>query len=79
MCNTFAVYFQIFATFGYKKVKNSDNECNSLSLSSFSETKMRTNVTQKRHPTLSGNEKRRICIPKVQKKSSCACRIAFLK
>ena len=24
MCNTFAVYFQIFATFGYKKVKNSD-------------------------------------------------------
>lgn len=25
MCNTFAVYFQIFATFGYKKVKNSDN------------------------------------------------------
>ena len=29
---------------------------------------MRTNVTQKRHPTLSGNEKRRICIPKVRKK-----------
>ena len=26
MCNTFAVYFQIFATFGYKKVKNSDME-----------------------------------------------------
>ena len=25
MCNTFAVYFQIFATFGYKKVKNSDS------------------------------------------------------
>ena len=25
MCNTFAVYFQIFATFGYKKVKNSEN------------------------------------------------------
>lgn len=25
MCNTFAVYFQIFATFGYKKVKNSDH------------------------------------------------------
>ena len=24
MCNTFAVYFQIFATFGYKKVKNSE-------------------------------------------------------
>ena len=24
ICNTFAVYFQIFATFGYKKVKNSD-------------------------------------------------------
>ena len=24
MCNTFAVNFQIFATFGYKKVKNSD-------------------------------------------------------
>ena len=41
--------------------------------------KMRANVTQKRHPTPSGNEKRRICIPKVQMKSSCACRIAFLK
>ena len=26
MCNTFAVYFQIFATFGYKKVKNSDSD-----------------------------------------------------
>lgn len=26
MCNTFAVYFQIFATFGYKKVKNSEND-----------------------------------------------------
>ena len=26
MRNTFAVYFQIFATFGYKKVKNSDME-----------------------------------------------------
>ena len=26
MCNTFAVYFQIFATFGYKKVKNSDKD-----------------------------------------------------
>ena len=25
MCNTFAVYFQIFATFGYKKVKNSES------------------------------------------------------
>ena len=25
MRNTFAVYFQIFATFGYKKVKNSDS------------------------------------------------------
>ena len=25
MCNTFAIYFQIFVTFGYKKVKNSDN------------------------------------------------------
>lgn len=25
ICNTFAVYFQIFATFGYKKVKNSEN------------------------------------------------------
>ena len=24
MCNTFAIYFQIFVTFGYKKVKNSD-------------------------------------------------------
>lgn len=30
MCNTFAVYFQIFATFGYKKVKNSDNQEPSL-------------------------------------------------
>ena len=27
MCNTFAVYFQIFATFGYKKVKNSETSC----------------------------------------------------
>ena len=24
MCNTFAIYFQIFVTFGYKKVKNSE-------------------------------------------------------
>ena len=24
MCNTFAIYFQIFVTSGYKKVKNSD-------------------------------------------------------
>ena len=31
MCNTFAVYFQIFATFGYKKVKNSErNMCHSV-------------------------------------------------
>ena len=26
MCNTFAIYFQIFVTFGYKKVKNSDTK-----------------------------------------------------
>ena len=24
MCNSFVVYFQIFKTFGYKKLKNSD-------------------------------------------------------
>ena len=24
MCNTFEVYFQIFKTFGYKKLKNSE-------------------------------------------------------
>ena len=24
MCNTFGVYFQIFKTFGYKKLKNSE-------------------------------------------------------
>ena len=24
MCNTFEVYFQIFRTFGYKKLKNSE-------------------------------------------------------
>ena len=32
MCNTFAVYFQIFATFGYKKVKNSDIAGESINL-----------------------------------------------
>ena len=33
MCNTFAVYFQIFKTFGYKKLKNSDNHCDSSEIS----------------------------------------------
>ena len=35
MCNTFAVYFQIFATFGYKKVKNSEKSILSLLKSIF--------------------------------------------
>ena len=26
MCNSFGVYFQIFKTFGYKKLKNSDSK-----------------------------------------------------
>ena len=29
MCNSFVVYFQIFKTFGYKKLKNSDSCANS--------------------------------------------------
>ena len=41
----------------------------------FQRQKMRANVTHKHHPTLSGNEKRCLCIPKVRNKSSCACRI----
>ena len=45
MCNTFAVYFQIFATFGYKKVKNSDYQI------SFSDTTTAINCDKFRFRT----------------------------
>ena len=77
--NKGAIYVTLLWIASQKWIVADINEYHSLSLSSFSETKMRANVTQQSHPTPSGNEKRRICIPKVQKKSSCACRIAFLK
>ena len=73
--NKGATYVTLLWIASQKWIVADINEYHSLSLSSFSETKMRANVTHKHHPTLSGNEKRCLCIPKVRNKSSCACRI----
>ena len=73
--NKGATYVTLLWIASQKWIVADINEYHSLSLSSFSETKMRANVTHKHHPTLSGNEKRCLCIPKVRNMSSCACRI----
>ena len=56
--NKGATYVTLLWIASQKWIVADINEYHSLSLSSFSETKMRANVTHKHHPTLSLGTKR---------------------
>ena len=63
MCNTFTVYFQRFATFGYKKVKNPEAYITK-------ETNLSKSVAGEVIMPLFGNEKEGYCRPGVPSRGS---------